>query len=155
MRRSDREVSNTYEIEEIIRSCRVCRIAMNTVDGIYIIPMNFGYAYEGKSFVFYFHGACEGRKIDALKRFPYAAFEMDCQCSLSEGSSPCSYSFLYKSITGSGKVEFIKKIEDKKAALNIIMKHQTGKNFKFDEKIVSKTAVFRLVAEKISAKENK
>ncbi len=52
-------------------------------------------------------------------------------------------------------MEFIKKIEDKKAALNIIMKHQTGKNFKFDEKIVSKTAVFRLVAEKISAKENK
>ena len=73
MRRSDREVSNTYEIEEIIRSCRVCRIAMNTVDGIYIIPMNFGYAYEGESFVFYFHGACEGRKIDALKKIPYAA----------------------------------------------------------------------------------
>ena len=128
---------------------------MNTVDGIYIIPMNFGYACEDGRFVFYFHGACEGRKIDALKKFPDAAFEMDCGCRLSAGNSPCSYSFLYKSITGNGKVEFIEKTEDKIAALNIIMNHQTGNNFEFDEKIVSKTAVFRLCADKISAKENK
>ena len=65
MRRKEREVKERAAIEEILRACKVCRLAMNGEDGVpYIVPLNFGYTWSGEQPVFYLHSAQSGRKLD-------------------------------------------------------------------------------------------
>ena len=43
MRRNDREISGTGEVDEIIRKADVCRIAFANDNIPYVVTMNFGY----------------------------------------------------------------------------------------------------------------
>jgi len=43
MRRSDREVKDSARIDEIIRMCDCCRLGLVDGDGVYIVPLNFGF----------------------------------------------------------------------------------------------------------------
>ena len=63
MRRSEQEITNRAEIEEIISKAQVCRIALSENDTPYIIPVCFG--CEGDAL--YFHSAKMGRKLDILR----------------------------------------------------------------------------------------
>ena len=46
MRKKDREIKDTKELEEILQKADVCRIAF-AVDGVpYIVAMNFGYIWK-------------------------------------------------------------------------------------------------------------
>ncbi|HPT87858.1 MAG TPA: pyridoxamine 5'-phosphate oxidase family protein [Bacillota bacterium] len=152
MRRKDREVTDKSELIKIIEECKVCRIAMQDRDGLYIVPMNFGYAFEEDTLILYFHSAKEGRKVDALKENPEVCIEMDCGHALITGDSACKYSYYYKSIIGNGTAVVIDDIEEKKTALSALMKHQTGREFSFDEKMVSAVAVFKIVVHQYSGK---
>ena len=61
MRRRDREVSGLQDRLDIIGLCDVCRVGMTDEEGMYIVPMNFGYKYENDTLVMYFHGSKDGR----------------------------------------------------------------------------------------------
>ena len=56
MRRNDREITDRRDIDEIIKRCRVCHLAMCDDGQPYVVPLNFG--YDGR-FLF-FHTASEG-----------------------------------------------------------------------------------------------
>ncbi|MCI8796429.1 MAG: pyridoxamine 5'-phosphate oxidase family protein [Dorea sp.] len=129
MRRDDREVKNMEEIQEILDTCKVCRLGMADGSRIYIVPMNFGYEFEGDSLILYFHGAGEGRKLELIRKNPEVGIEMDCRHELAEGRVPCQYSYYYGSVIGDGKAEIVEEPEEKLKALGVIMKHQTGKDF--------------------------
>jgi len=60
MRRKDKEITDTKEIERIILSSQVCRLAMCSNDKP--IPLCFG--YENKEI--FLHSANKGKKIDIL-----------------------------------------------------------------------------------------
>ena len=152
MRRSDRAVTAPEEIRDILERCRVCRLAMADAAGLYIVPMNFGYTLEDGRLTLYFHSAQEGRKIDALAASPQVAFEMDGSHQLVAGKAPCSYSFRYASITGTGTAVFCRTAEEKIAGLQAIMAHQTGQTFSFTREMVQNVAVFRVEADTYTAK---
>jgi len=61
MRRSDREIKNLKEVEEIIQKADVCRIAFANDNFPYIVTMNFGYSAEPSGSI-YFHCAPNGKK---------------------------------------------------------------------------------------------
>lgn len=151
MRRKDREISKD-EIFEIINKCMVLRIAMISGDKPYIVPMNFGYSYEGDVLELFFHSAFEGKKIDALKNNPYVCFEMDCGHDLITGENACKYSYRYESVIGEGVVTFLDDMDLKKEALNHLMRHQTGKSFEFDDKAANSVLVFKITVSEISGK---
>ena len=44
MRRSDREIRDITEILAVIDRCKVCRLGFQDTNGVYIIPLNFGYS---------------------------------------------------------------------------------------------------------------
>ena len=67
MRRMDRLVSDRARIGRIIADSAVCRVAVKDEEGLYIVPLSFGYVYEGDSLTLYFHSAKEGRKIRAMR----------------------------------------------------------------------------------------
>jgi nitroimidazol reductase NimA-like FMN-containing flavoprotein (pyridoxamine 5'-phosphate oxidase superfamily) len=154
MRRKEREVTDINELKQIIDRCKVCRIAMQDNAGLYIVPMNYGYTFENNQLVLFFHSAKEGRKINALKENGHVCFEMDCGHELISGQTACNYGYSYESIIGNGKAVFIDNIEEKKTGLSAMMKHQTGQDFLFDERMVNSVSVFKIIANSFSGKEH-
>ncbi|HHU72838.1 MAG TPA: pyridoxamine 5'-phosphate oxidase family protein [Clostridiales bacterium] len=152
MRRKDREVTDMNELIKIIDQCKVCRIAMEDKDGLYIVPMNYGYSYEDNQLVLFFHSAKEGRKITALKDNSDVCIEMDCEHSLITGDEACQYSYAYKSIIGNGEALFIDDVVEKKTAMSILMKHQTGIDFSLDDRMVNSVSVFKIIVHSFTGK---
>jgi nitroimidazol reductase NimA-like FMN-containing flavoprotein (pyridoxamine 5'-phosphate oxidase superfamily) len=131
MRRKDKEITDINEKIKIIDKCKVCRLAMACDNQPYIVPLNFGYAYENDLLTLYFHGAHEGMKIDILRKNDEVCFEIDCNHALIEADDPAKYSFAFESIIGFGKIIFLETDEEKSYGLNQLMKHQTGKDIKY------------------------
>jgi nitroimidazol reductase NimA-like FMN-containing flavoprotein (pyridoxamine 5'-phosphate oxidase superfamily) len=131
MRRKDKEIVSINEKIEIIDKCKVCRLAMADDNQPYVIPLNFGYIYENDILTLYFHGSHEGMKIDILKKNDKVCFELDCNHALIEADEPSKYSFAFESIIGFGKIIFLETNEEKSYGLDQIMKHQTGKDIKY------------------------
>jgi len=77
---------------------------------------------------------------------------MDCEHRLITGDTACQYSYSFKSIIGNGKVVFIDDAEEKKAALSALMKHQTGKDFSFDDKMIDSVLVFKIIVHEFTGK---
>lgn len=152
MRRSDRAVTDGNAIRAILDRCQVCRLAMQDSAGLYIVPMNFGYALEDGRLTLYFHSAPEGRKIAALTAFPQVAFELDGGHALVSGDVPCAYSYNYESITGIGHAVFCRTAEEKITGLRAILVHQTGRAFSLTAQMVQHVAVFRVEADAYTAK---
>lgn len=152
MRRSDREVTQRNELISIINQCKVCRIAMQDADGLYIVPLNFGYIYETDKLTLYFHCAKEGRKLDAIAQNPSVCIEMDCEHQLVEAETACEHGYAFKSIIGNGIASVIDDIEIKKKALIQIMKHQTGKQFTFTDEMTDIVTVFQVEVESFTGK---
>lgn len=155
MRRKDREVMDPDKIREIISACHCCRLGLVDEGRAYIVPLSFGYTEEGGHYTFYFHGAKAGRKIELMRKDPCAGFEMDTNYRLNEDESACEYSARFQSVIGSGRITFIEEIPEKEAALNAIMRHNTGRgDWEFPEKTVKATCVFRLDVEEMACKEH-
>jgi uncharacterized protein len=144
MRKKEREVTDIHEIEKIISSADVCRIAFADMNTPYIVTMNFGYSGGEKKYL-WFHCANEGRKLDLIKKNNWVCFEMDTDHQIVEGSLACDFSMKYSSIVGYGYVTIVDDTEEKKEGLNQIMFHYTGKkDFSFKPEIILKTTILRL-----------
>ena len=122
MRRKDREVTEMEEIQQIFDECKVCRIGIMDENGPYIVRK------EGKV-ILYIHGAREGKKIDLIRKNANVGVEIDYRHELVEGDTACQYSYYYASIIGKGTASIIDNPREKLKALNVIMKHQTGRTF--------------------------
>lgn len=155
MRRADRQVTEWSQIVEMLRSCMVMRVAMQDAEGLYIVPVNYGFELCGEQLTLYFHGAYEGRKAEALRRPIPVAFEMDGGEELVEAKLPCAYGYRFFSVMGNGTARTVTDLSEKKRALTILMKHQTGKDFEFNDAMANSTAVFAIAADSCTAKQRK
>ena len=150
MRREDKTITEKSIIDSVLRKSLVCRIAMYDGQMPYIVPLAFG--YDGNSL--YLHSSKEGRKIDILKRNPELCFEFETECEVLPAERPCSFSMRYKSVIGYGNACFLEDIEEKIAAIRIIMCHYTDKTFTFTKNDVENTAVIRVDIEQITGKQS-
>lgn len=152
MTRREREITDPAEIKRILDTCLVLHLGL-VDDGMpYIVPMNYGYEYVDGELVIYIHGAKEGYKMDVIRKNPVCCFEMECNVAPFEGKLPCQYGTIYESVMGRGTVEILDNPEDKMHALTVLMKTQTGKDFEFNEKLVSIVSVMRIKAKDVTAK---
>ena len=155
MRRKDREVTDQEEIQKIFDDCKVCRIGIVDEDGPYIVPMNYGYVKEEGKVILYFHGAREGKKIDLIRKNPNVGIELDYKHELAEGKIAFQYSYYYASIIGKGTASIIDNPKEKLKALNVIMRHQTGKSFdefQKNPKLEKAVAIIRVELNEYSCK---
>lgn len=150
--RRELEIKDQSKIIEILDKCKVLHLAMVDGDEPYVIAMNYGYTMEDGKLSLYMHGATQGRKLDILRVNPKVCFEMDCDLAPFEGDVPCQYGIAYSSIIGTGKAELIENPEDKMQALTILMKTQTGKDFEFNERLVSIVSVIKIHVADYTAK---
>lgn len=155
MRRNDREVTDPARIEDIISRCACCRIGFYDDGEVYIVPLSFGYEAKGDTYVFYFHGAREGRKLDLIRKNPRVGFEMDTDYALHEADAACGYSARFQSVIGNGVMSIVSEAGEKKRGLSLLMEHNTGKSgWSFDDRAVNAVAVFKLEVTKLSCKEH-
>ena len=79
MRLAKREVRETEELRWILEDCDVVRIGLTDEEGMFIVPVNFGYELseqDGKrKLTLYIHSAREGRKAEAFAKMPDVALE--------------------------------------------------------------------------------
>lgn len=113
------------------------------------------HTYENNQLVLFFHSAKEGRKINALKENSDICFEMDSEHSLITADEACQYGYFFKSIIGNGKAVFVDDVEEKKIALSVLMKHQTGRDFLFDDKMVNCVSVFKIIVRNYTGKDHR
>jgi nitroimidazol reductase NimA-like FMN-containing flavoprotein (pyridoxamine 5'-phosphate oxidase superfamily) len=151
MRRNEREITDRKDIDDIIRRCRVCHLAMCDEGQPYVVPLNFG--YDGG--FLYFHAAPEGRKIDIIKRNNRVGFEFDILHDIVTAEQACKWGAKYESVIGSGTAEIVDTLEAKKDALEWIMRQYGSGTWDFKEEILKKTLVFRVQILEISGKARK
>jgi len=155
MRRQDREITDNNEKIDIIKKCKVCRVALSDNNVPYIVPLNFGYTFENDTLALFFHSALEGKKLDILKNNNTACFEVDCDTALVEGEAACNYGYAFKSVIGFGKISMLENPDDKMFGLNIIMKHQTDKKtvYEFTQEQVQRVCVYTMVVDSFTGKQ--
>ncbi|MCQ2447989.1 MAG: pyridoxamine 5'-phosphate oxidase family protein [Oscillibacter sp.] len=153
MRRRDREVTDLNEILHILDTCKVVHLGLVEDGKPYIVPMNFGYSLENDGkLVLYVHGALEGRKLDVIRKNPACCAQMECEGTLIEGNVACQYGYSYYSLEGFGNAYIVDDPEEKMKGLTLLMKAQTGKDFQFNERLVTIVSVVRIECDTYTAK---
>lgn len=152
MRRRERQVTDMDEIKYILDTCKVLHLGL-VDDGMpYVVPMNYGYRFEDGKLVFYIHGAVEGRKLDVIRKNSNCCVEMMCDGEMFEGELPCQYGYIYYSLMGFGNVKILETPEEKMEAMTVMMKTLTGKDFEFNERLVSIVSLMRIECDSYTAK---
>ncbi len=153
MRRSDREITDPKIIEEFVAGEQILRVAFYDDGDIYIVPVNYGYLYENDKYSFYFHGAKAGRKYELSKSKPVVGFEIDGKYKLLENENACDYSASFQSVIGTGTLQIVDNMEEKKLGLNTLMKQiSQHSDWNYDDKMLEAVAVYRLDVTKIACK---
>jgi uncharacterized protein len=149
MRRKEKEIISKSEIEKIIRISQVCRVAFNTKDYPYIVPLSFGY-FES---AIYFHTAKKGKKIDCINSDDRVCFEFENNIQLLTNSDKaCNWSFLYQSVIGYGHVQEVLDVEEKEKALNHIMEQYSGKRWEIKAESVKTTRLWKISIKSMTGK---
>ncbi len=152
MTRRERQVTDINEIIKILDKAKVLHLGLVDGDEPYVVPMNYGYEFKDEKLVFYLHGARQGRKLDVIKANPKVFAELECDIVPFEGEVACKYGITYASVMAKGKAVIVEDTEEKMHALTVLMKTQTGKDFEFNEKLVSVVSVIKIDVEEFTAK---
>ena len=152
MTKRERQVTDPQQIQEILDKAKVMHLGLCENNEPYVVPMNYGYTMEEGKLVMYLHSAVRGKKLDMIQANPKVFFAIDCDRMPFEGEKPCQYGLVYSSVMGKGIARIVEDVEEKKKAMSVLMKTQTGKDFTFDERLVSIVAVIRIDVEEYTAK---
>ena len=146
------KITEPEEIARILDTAKVLHMGLAVDNEPYVLPMNYGYTLEEGKLVLYLHSAVKGRKLDMIRANSKVSFSIDCDRMPFEGKVPCQYGLVYSSIMGRGTATIVEDVEEKMQAMSILMKTQTGKDFTFNERLVSIVAVIRIDVTEYTAK---
>ena len=152
MTRRELRVTDENQIRHILDTSRVLHLGLAVDNEPYVVPMNYGYTMEDGKLTVYLHCAHQGKKLDMIRANPRVFFEMDCDRMPFEGDKPCQYGLVYSSVMGRGTARIVEDVEEKKKAMTLLMKTQTGKDFTFEDRLVSIVAVIRIDVAEYTAK---
>ena len=152
MTRREFEVKDPGVIRDILEKSKVLHLGL-VDDGMpYVVPMNYGYKLEDGRLTLYLHSAVKGYKLDVIAKNPTCCFEMECGVEPFAGKIPCQYGITYYSLMGRGVITPVEDVAEKEAAMTLLMKAQTGKDFEFNERLVSIVSVLRIDVDVYTAK---
>lgn len=153
MRRKDREVTDRARIEGILAAAKVLHLGL--VDGgrPYVVPLHYGYEWEGGTLVLWCHGARVGRKVDVARANPTCFVELECDVEdIPGGDVACDYGSAYASIMGDGTVRLVEDLGEKVHGLKVLMRTQTGRDFEIPEVRAQAVGVMRIEVPALTAK---
>jgi nitroimidazol reductase NimA-like FMN-containing flavoprotein (pyridoxamine 5'-phosphate oxidase superfamily) len=144
-------IENRNEIDQIIRQCKTCHLALSDENIPYVVPMNF--ALDGNWVIL--HSAQEGRKWETMRKNPKACitWTLGEELAWQDVEVGCSYRVKSKTVLVEGTVEFVDDFEEKVRCLNLLMAQYSSREFKFNAPSVKNVGVLKVRIEKITAKE--
>jgi len=152
MRRTDKEITESVLISQIIEACHVCRLGLAHNNIPYVLPVSFG--YDGKAI--YFHTANEGRKLVFIAANNRVCFEFEHDVQLvRHDSSPCKWTFSFQSVIGYGTVVELADMTEKIEGLNHIMRHYSGREWPIVAKATEDIRVWKIAIESLTGKQSK
>ncbi|SRR6056297_23296 len=151
MRKSDREITDIQEIEEILNKGKVCSIAFCNEGRPYVVPMNYGY----RDSELYLHSALSGKKVDLAQKNPGVCCTVYLEEKIISSAEPCEWTCNYRSVIADGEVEFLSGEKEKSEGLNVLMEHYAGKSFEFPAEALSRVLVWRVRLSNITGKKHK
>ena len=85
---------------------------------------------------------------------PHVFVEIDGsdEALVSGGDIPCKYSSVYSSVMGRGEATYLESIDEKAHGLQVLMKHQTSREFIFTEAVVNSVGVVQIKVVDYTAK---
>ena len=152
MTKRERQITDPQQIQHILDTAKVLHLGLCADNEPYVVPMNYGYTLESEKLVLYLHSAVQGKKLDMIRANPKVFFELECDLRPFEGRLPCQYGCSYSSVMGRGEARLVGDVEEKKKAMSILMKTQTGKDFSFEDPLVSIVTVIRIDVAEYTAK---
>lgn len=153
MTKREFKITDQTELRHILDTAKVLRLGIAVDNEPHIIPLNYGYTMEQDGrLTLYMHSAVNGNKLELLRKNPNVCFELDCDLKPFEGQVACQYGLAYQAISGRGKAVLVEDVEEKMEGMSILMKTQTGKDFTFNERLVSIVAVIRVDVTEYAAK---
>lgn len=160
MRLHKREIKSAEKLLEILETCKVVRLGLKDEEGMFIVPVNYGYDAEicddRIRLILYIHGAKSGRKADVFSSVPSVAIELDCMDGIITGDYTCSYSCAFRSIMGTGTLHELTGEKEKIYGLTRIMEHMApGADIAFTPQMLDRTGVYRIDVTEFTGKERK
>ena len=152
MTKRERQVTDPEQIRHILDTAKILHLGLAVDNEPYVVPMNYGYTMDAGKLTMYLHSAVQGKKLEMIRSNPRVFFEMDCDRMPFESKLPCQYGMVYSSIMGRGVAHIVEDVEEKKRAMTILMKTQSGKDFEFNDRLVSMVAVVRVDVSEYTAK---
>lgn len=150
LRRREKEITETGEIEKIIKKAQVCRLGLVDGDEPYVVPVFFGYEKNA----LYFHSALEGRKVELIKRNNKVCFEIDTDVEILSKEQACGFTAKYRSAIGVGRAYILDNDNEKIHGLNVLMKQYAEGDFSFPKEKLDRALVVRIDIESITGKQS-
>lgn len=150
MRRSDREITDRSEIDAIINSTKVMRIALADGNIPFVVPVF--YVYDKGAL--YFHSAKSGSKIEILKKNNNVCFEISVDHGFIESDMACDFEAKHRTVIGLGKAEFLSDDAGKIYILDKLMALFSDKKFEYPQANLNSTAVIKIAIESIKGKKH-
>lgn len=138
-------------IESIILKAKVCRLGLVDGNRPYVVPMSFGYRENA----LYFHTGKKGKKMEILQKNNRVCFEMEVDLKIVPADNPCKWNMRYRSVVGFGRAVILEGPEEKRQALDVIVKHYGGSLMAYDEKRVKGLAVIKVEIDSMTGKQSK
>ncbi len=144
-------IKNREEIDRIIRSCRVCYLAMAENNTPYVLPMNF--ALDRNTVIL--HAAPSGRMWKTLKKNPRVciAWTVGEELAWQHEQVGCSYRMKSKSVVMEGAAEEVTDYDEKVRCLELITAHYSNRKFKFHAPAVNNIGILKVKMETATGKE--
>ena len=162
MRRKDREIKDFDTIIDILSRSKILHLALISNGKPYSVPVNFGYVVSEdtncKKLSIYFHGAGEGKKIEAIKENPIVSFCTEAYADVSGSDAACYWTCYYESIIGLGNATILQSRKERSQGLDSLMLHNgyklpAGVKFiAYNALSLAKTAVVRIDVTDITGK---
>ena len=150
MRRKEREITDRFEIDSIIASANLMRIAL--VDGAMPFLVPVFYAFDGTAL--YFHSAKAGTKMEILRRNSNLCFEISVDNGFIESDAACDFEARHRTVIGTGKAQLVEDQAEKIRVLDLIVAHFSAKKFTYPQANLDCTAVIRIDIGSIKGKKH-
>jgi len=143
-------IEDRQEIDQIIRACKTCYLAMSENNIPYVLPMNF--ALEGDMVIL--HSAQHGRMWETIVKNPNVCINWTHGEGLAwqDQQVGCSYRVKSKTVLVEGKAEIVTDFDEKDRLMKVFMTQYAEGEFKFTAPAINNVGVIKVHIEKISAK---
>lgn len=144
-------ITDRNEINDILKQCKTCFVAMSDNDIPYVLPLNF--AMDGDTVIL--HSAQHGRMWETIKKNPKICINWTLgeELAWQDELVGCSYRVKSKSVIVEGTAEFVDDFEQKEAIVKKFMTQYSELPFKFNAPAIRNVGIILVKIEKLTAKE--